>query len=74
VNLERTLCASTADFEASGLALLCKADLVGISDEIKHLQEESLTMNVKLRNRRTVEAGLKGFLVRSPSNFHLTDH
>ena len=40
-----------------------QADLVGISDEIKHLQEESLSMNVKLRNRRAVESGLKGFLV-----------
>jgi len=39
-----------------------QADLVGISDEIKHLQEESLSMNVKLRNRRAVESGLKGFL------------
>jgi hypothetical protein len=36
--------------------------LVGISDEIKHLQEESLSMNVKLRNRRAVEGSLKGFL------------
>lgn len=39
-----------------------QADLVGISDEIKHLQEESLSMNVKLRNRRAVEGSLKGFL------------
>lgn len=39
-----------------------QADLVGISDEIKHLQDESLSMNVKLRNRRAVESGLKGFL------------
>ena len=45
-----------------------QADLVGISDEIKHLQEESLSMNVKLRNRRAVESGLKGFLV-IPFNF-----
>ena len=28
-----------------------QADLGGISDEIKSLQEESMSMNVKLRNR-----------------------
>ena len=39
-----------------------QADLGGISDEIKHLQSESLSMNVKLRNRRTVEDGLRDFL------------
>ena len=32
-----------------------QADLGGISDEIKHLQEESMTMGVKLRNRRSAE-------------------
>ena len=39
-----------------------QADLGGISDEIKHLQSESLSLNVKLRNRRTVEDGLRDFL------------
>lgn len=39
-----------------------QADLGGISDEIKHLQSESLSMNVKLRNRRAVETELCGFL------------
>lgn len=33
-----------------------------ISDDIKHLQDDSLNMNVKLRNRRAVEARLQTFL------------
>eukprot|EP00946_MAST-07B_sp_MAST-7B-sp1_P002529 g2529.t1 len=36
--------------------------LGGISDDIKHLQDDSLSMNVKLRNRRAVEARLQTFL------------
>jgi len=35
-----------------------QSDLGGISDEIKHLQDESLSMNVKLKNRRDVEKEL----------------
>ena len=31
-----------------------QADLSGISEEIRHLQDESLSMSVKLKNRREV--------------------
>jgi hypothetical protein len=41
-----------------------QADLGGISDEIKHLQEESISMNIKLKNRRAAEEMLSGFLDR----------
>ena len=36
--------------------------LGGISDDIKHLQDDSLSMNIKLKNRRAVEARLQTFL------------
>ncbi|CAM9642682.1 unnamed protein product [Phaeothamnion confervicola] len=39
-----------------------QADLGGISDEIKHLQDESISMNIKLKNRRAVEERLGKFL------------
>lgn len=39
-----------------------QADLGGISDEIRHLQEESRSMSTKLQNRRDVEAQLQQFL------------
>jgi hypothetical protein len=39
-----------------------QTDLSGISTEIKHLQDESLAMNIKLRNRKVVESKLKSFL------------
>ena len=39
-------------------------DLGGISDEIKHLQDKSLSMNVKLRNRKATEVKLRAFLDR----------
>mmetsp|Transcript_13896 Transcript_13896/g.28430 ORF Transcript_13896/g.28430 Transcript_13896/m.28430 type:complete len:718 (+) Transcript_13896:209-2362(+) len=39
-----------------------QADLSGISDEIKHLQEESMNMGVKLRNRRLAEQRVRSFL------------
>jgi len=39
-----------------------QADLGGISDEIKHLQDESILMNIKLRNRRAAEEKLGKFL------------
>ena len=39
-----------------------QTDLGGISEEIKHLQDESLTMSIKLKNRRTVEEMLHKFL------------
>ena len=40
-------------------------DLGGISDEIKHLQDESLLMNVKLKNRQCAEDLLHKFLENS---------
>lgn len=39
-----------------------QADLGGISEEIRHLQEESRAMSVQLQNRRDVEAQLQKFL------------
>jgi hypothetical protein len=42
-----------------------QADLSGISEEIKHLQDESLTMSVKLKNRKAVEERLHSFLENS---------
>ncbi|GMH82404.1 hypothetical protein TL16_g09244 [Triparma laevis f. inornata] len=39
-----------------------QADLGGISEEIKSLQEESMSMNVKLRNRKAAEHRISSFL------------
>ncbi|CAM9962480.1 unnamed protein product [Ascophyllum nodosum] len=39
-----------------------QADLGGISDEIKHLQDESISMNIKLKNLRSAEEDLGKFL------------
>jgi vacuolar protein sorting-associated protein 52 len=39
-----------------------QGDLGGISEEIKHLQDESLSMNIKLKNRRGAEEKLNKFL------------
>ncbi|KAJ0412752.1 hypothetical protein ATCC90586_002382 [Pythium insidiosum] len=39
-----------------------QADLGGISDEIRHLQDESIGMNVRLKNRRDAEDRLKLYL------------
>ncbi|KAE9049052.1 Vacuolar protein sorting-associated protein 52 A [Phytophthora rubi] len=39
-----------------------QADLGGISDEIRHLQDESIGMNVKLKNRRETEEKLQTYL------------
>ncbi|CAI5702745.1 unnamed protein product [Peronospora effusa] len=39
-----------------------QADLGGISDEIRHLQDESIGMNVKLKNRRETEEKLQMYL------------
>ena len=41
-----------------------QADLGGISDEIRHLQQQSLKMGVQLRNRRAAEARVSAFLER----------
>lgn len=42
-----------------------QGDLGGISEEIKHLQDESLSMNIKLKNRRGAEERIQGFLNNS---------
>ena len=39
-----------------------QADLGGISEEIRHLQDKSLVMNFKLKNRRAAEEKLGAFL------------
>jgi len=39
-----------------------QSSLGNISSEIRHLQDESLTMKLKLRNRKTVEAKLRQFI------------
>lgn len=41
-----------------------QADLGGISTEIKQLQDESITMGVRLRNRRAAEGKLRRFIER----------
>jgi hypothetical protein len=42
-----------------------QADLSGISEEIKHLQDESLSMSIRLKNRRAAEEKLHKFLENS---------
>ena len=39
-----------------------QGDLSGISGEIKHLQNESLSMSVRLRNKRAIEEKLNSFV------------
>ena len=39
-----------------------QGDLASISAQIKFLQDESLSMNVKLRNRKAAETQLSGFI------------
>ena len=39
-----------------------QTDLAAISTQIKYLQDESLSMNVKLRNRKAAESQLSGFI------------
>ncbi len=39
-----------------------QADLGGISEEIRYLQDESLSMSIRLKNRREVESKLRYFL------------
>lgn len=51
-----------------------QADLGEISSEIKHLQDDSLFMNVKLKNRRNVEEKLNKFLEKTTVSPHLTQH
>lgn len=50
-----------------------QGDLASISKEIKQLQDESISMNVRLRNRRAVEGDLSQFIsqaVISPQLVH----
>jgi len=42
-----------------------QADLGGISEEIKHLQDESLSLSIRLKNRRQAEDKLQRFLENS---------
>lgn len=52
-------------------------DLGGISEEIKHLQNESVSMNVRLKNRKAVEELLKYFIenaVLSPDDADAINH
>ncbi|CAE7520701.1 VPS52, partial [Symbiodinium microadriaticum] len=45
-----------------------QADLGGISEEIKHLQDESLSMNIRLKNRRAAEELMHKFLDQTAVN------
>lgn len=51
-----------------------QADLGEISSEIKHLQDDSLFMNVKLKNRRAVEEKLNLFLEKTSIPSSLTSN
>jgi hypothetical protein len=51
-----------------------QADLGGISEEIKHLQDESLSMSIRLRNRRTAEEKLHRFLDNSGITAGMTEN
>jgi len=42
-----------------------QADLGGISEEIKHLQDESLSMSIRLKNRKAAEERLRNFIDNS---------
>lgn len=50
-----------------------QADLGGISDEIKNLQDESLSMSVRLRNRKAAEEKLHDFLSNSTIPIDFTE-
>ncbi len=49
--VEVSECDSVLD-KMQGLLKVFQEELSGISGEIKYLQDESLNMNIKLRNRR----------------------
>ena len=51
-----------------------QADLGGISEEIKHLQDESLSMSIRLKNRRSAEDKVHRFLENSSINAVMTEH
>ena len=50
-----------------------QSDLSGISEEIKHLQDESLSMSVRLRNRKAAEEKLHEFLSNSTITSEFTE-
>ena len=59
------------------MLLRFQGDLGGISEEIKHLQNESVSMNVRLKNRKAVEELLKYFIenaVLSPDDADAINH
>lgn len=45
-----------------------QTDLGGISEEIKHLQDESLSMNIRLKNRRAAEELIHKFVDQTAVN------
>ena len=47
------------------LLLGFQADLSGLSGDIRHLQDQSRTLGVKLRNRKHAELGIRQYLQRS---------
>ncbi len=47
------------------MLLSFQGDLSGISGEIKHLQNESLSMSVRLRNKRAIENKLSAFVTQA---------
>jgi vacuolar protein sorting-associated protein 52 len=51
-----------------------QADLGGISDEIKHLQDESLSMSIRLKNRRAAEDKLHLFLEKASITPTMTEY
>jgi hypothetical protein len=51
-----------------------QADLGGISEEIKHLQDESLSMSIRLKNRRAAEDTIHRFLENASINATMTEH
>ena len=59
------------------MLLKFQSDLGGISEEIKHLQNESVSMNIRLKNRKAVEEQLKYFIdyaVLAPDDADAIDH
>ena len=50
-----------------------QCDLSGISEEIKHLQTESVHMNVRLKNKRAIEGKLKAFVNNATIPPEMTD-
>ena len=55
------------------MLLSFQGDLSGISEEIKHLQNESMSMNVQLKNKRAVEERLSSFVKQAIISPDLVD-